>query len=185
MKIRLFEISENGEDFFWDSQSGELNDILKDIIGCQKYETKFNIKPMNNKNFVLTGSITSTVPEQCSLCCEDFKMPISTSFHEILVPKLEEGRTDHYTKANHITSDHSNSDQLGSTEYVGTEFDMGEFLHEALAIEVPLVPVPEQDSQGNCSSCGENIKNKSFSYIEDDSKLVESPFSALKNIKLI
>lgn len=184
MKIRLSEIPEDGKHFLLTRETAELNEALKDLIGCHDYTADFFIKPISSKNFQLTGSIKTSLPEECSLCCLDFKLPVSAKFNELLLPQMEEGRTDHYAKPNHQSDATSGGPNM--VEYRGQEFDMAEYLHEVVALEEPFNPIPEQNDKGECGVCGQNIKEKSFSYIEDDSKTLnpESPFSALKNLKL-
>jgi uncharacterized protein len=57
------------------------------------------------------------------------------------------------------------------------QFDLGEFLHEAVALEIPFNPC--------CASCAATKKDKVFVY---DEKMGEetkpSPFQALKGLKL-
>lgn len=184
MKINLTEIPEEGRAYKWDSKSGELNSVLLDLIGKGAlYEADFFIKPMNSKDFELTGTITTKLPEQCSRCGIEFPFPINEKFHEILIPKQDQPRGSKYSRVNHV-SDIPEGD-LEFSEYEGNFFEIGDYLHEVVALAAPFNPAGPENAEGNCSICGIPVRGQSFSY---DEKMPEekpqNPFAVLKNIKI-
>ncbi|MFS4459936.1 YceD family protein [Bdellovibrio sp. HCB2-146] len=183
MKINLTEVPEEGRSYHWNRETGELNAVLNDLIGNTSHEADFFIKPLNSKDFELTGTVRTKLPEQCGRCGIDFAFPINEKYHEILIPKQNQPRNSKYSKVNHV----SDLPQGGpeTSEYEGNLFDMGEFLHEVVALAAPFNPAGPEDENGDCSICKIPVKGRSFSY---DEKMPEekpqNPFNVLKNIKL-
>lgn len=183
MRINLNEIPNEGKSYQLNRRTSELNEVLSDLIGDMNYDVEIEIRPIeNNKNFEFFGFIKTTLPEQCSRCGLDFKLPMHLKFKEILMPKMGQPRDSHYMKANHYSD--LNNDGPSVTEYEGHHFELGEYLHEALALNEPFAPAPEEDKQGDCSVCKISLKGKTFGYEEHMEGQKESPFSVLKNVKI-
>jgi len=183
MRINLSEIPEEGRSYVCNRKTGELNTSLKDLLGDAAFEAEFFIKPLNSKDFELRGVIKTTLPEDCSRCGVDFELKIAPSFQEILIPRQEDVRTGHYAKVNHI----SEAEVAGPSvsEYDNSVFDMGEYVHEVVAIAAPFNPAGPENEKGDCSICGIRVRGRSFGYDEQlPVEKPESPFAALKNIKL-
>lgn len=182
MKIRLFEVPEEGRSYTWSSQSGEINEILADLVGRQTYEVQFYLRPINSRDFELTGSIRTRVPELCSRCGDDIFVAIQARFHEILIPPQPEERTGKYAKVNHVSEIEDSGPESCEYDRQG-QFDMGEFLHEVVAINTPLYPSPAADGNGKCGECRRVINPEPLMYEE---KITPGPnaFAPLKNLKL-
>lgn len=182
MRINLGDIPQDGKEFICNQNTGEFNETLADLIGKNPYDVKFHIQPIQ-KGFELRGSVRTNLPELCSRCGDDMKVNINTSYHGILLPRLELGRSGHYAKSNHV-SETSDNDEASLIEFDGQHFDMAEYLHEIVALEIPFKPVPPEDEKGNCSLCHLNLKTHTFGYSDPELPKKESPFAALKNIKI-
>ncbi|GIL21287.1 MAG: hypothetical protein BroJett041_24010 [Candidatus Jettenia caeni] len=182
MIINLHEIPEEGKTWSLTNKTGELNTVLKDIIGENPYHTEFTIRPLTQGQFELFGTIKAQHPEQCSRCGIDFNFLVNEQFKELLIPKVpsqKHGET--YVKTNHYT-DLSNEGPSVS-EYEGHQFDIGEYLHEMVGLAEEFSPAPPPDDNGDCSVCKIPLKNHAFNYDEPMEK-DESPFAALKKIKI-
>jgi Predicted metal-binding, possibly nucleic acid-binding protein len=183
MIINLSEIPEEGRSYVWNNQTGELNSALKDLIGKKTYHAEFTIRPLNTKDFELSGSIKTGLPEQCSRCGIDFEFPVSEKFREILIPHQDQPRNSKYSKVNHLSD--APSDGPETLEYHGHSFDIGEYVHEVIALAAPFNPAGPENEDGDCSICEIPVKGRSFSYNEEmPEEKPESPFAALKNIKI-
>ncbi|HEY8270587.1 MAG TPA: DUF177 domain-containing protein [Pseudobdellovibrionaceae bacterium] len=183
MKINLSEIPEEGRTYIYTSKTGELNGVLKDLIGATPYHSEFFIKPLNSKDFELSGAIETELPEECSRCGIDFCLKVKPSLNAILIPRQMDDRTGKYAKVNHISE--ALDDGPATAEHDGMVFDIGEFIHEAVAIAAPFNPAGPVDEKGDCSVCGITVKGRSFGYDEQlPVEKPESPFAVLKNIKL-
>ena len=175
MKIKLNEISEQGENYTFNRDSAELNNDLKDLVGNNAYSINLYIRPLNSRDFSLSGQIETTCNEQCSRCGEDFNLKITKKVNEILIPNQEQDRTSRYAKSS-VNVDES-EDEISVSEYSKLQFDLGDFLHEAIALEIPFTP--------HCETCSRPENDKAFIYDEKMGDEVKpSPFQALKGIKL-
>lgn len=181
--IKLSEIPEDGLAFSWNRRSGEATKVLVDLIEDADFTAEFFIKPLNHHDYSLTGSVKTELPEVCSRCGVDFKLKILTKFSEILIPRQADDRTGKYSKVNHISEKELDGPEV--CEYSNNVFDMGEYLHEAIALAAPFNPVAPVDADGNHQSCNNPEKDQVVIYDEampqEDKK---NPFSALKNLKL-
>ncbi|MGE0632755.1 MAG: DUF177 domain-containing protein [Pseudobdellovibrionaceae bacterium] len=180
MIINLSEIPEEGRHYICNRETAELNASLADLIADRKYDVKFFIKPMPG-GFEMTGEFKTHVPEQCSRCAEDFELGSEGQFHEILLPELDEPRTAKYSKPNHFSD--MASEGTEHVEYKGNHFNMGEYVHEAIALTIPFQPLPPEDKEGNCSLCHKLVKGCTFGYEEVMEEKKENPFSQLKGLK--
>ena len=174
MKIRLNEIPEEGRKYHFTRDSNELNPILSDLIHNNPYDIDVYIRPLNTRDFILTGKLNTQTAEQCSRCGEDFNLPIEKKLNEILIPSHEQDRISKSTKSGALSDQ---SEDVAVTEYKNQNFDLGEYLHEAVALEVPFTPY--------CAECSKTDNTKSFDYDEkmgEETKV--NPFEALKGIKL-
>ena len=178
MKIRLNEIPEDGRNYIFNRQTAELNSVLQDLIKSNFYDVNLDIKPLNSKDFTVTGSILTKTAEQCSKCAEDFDLVIDKKVREILIPNQDDDRTGKYAKTSStlVTAD-SNETNMSVTEYSKLQFDLGEFIHEAIALEVPFNP--------HCPACQKLKNDKPFIYDENMGEEIKpNPFQTLKGIKL-
>ena len=180
--INLNEIPPEGKAYICNNNTGELNEILKDLIAKTPFSSEFYIKPMDSQGtFELNGFIKTELPEQCSRCGLDFKMATHEKFSEILMPHLETPRNAKYSRVNHFSDLSHEGPEVA--EYQGTTFNMGEFLHEVLALSEPLTPAPPPDAEDNCSLCKISLKNHDFSF-DETMEIKNTPFEALKGIKI-
>ncbi len=184
MLIKLSEIPKDGKKFEFSRQSAELNETLQDLIGDASYSIEFTIVPLNSKDFELSGFAKSAYMESCSHCGVDFKYRIDEKYHEIITPYLETPRDGKYAKVNHL-SDVEN-EGISSITYRNHIFNFGEYIHEVIAISIPLNPAPDVDSKGHCVDCGIDVNSYDFGRDEEMSLSEEekNPFAALKKIKL-
>ncbi|AGH95534.1 YceD family protein [Pseudobdellovibrio exovorus] len=176
MKIKLNEIPEDGRQYSLNRETAELNGTLEDLISQNDYKISLDIRPLNSRDFTVNGQVSTKTHEQCSRCGQDFNFGVEKTIREILIPTQEQGRTGKYAKsASHHVTDAD--EEVSVTEYSKQQFDLGEFLHEAIALEVPFNPF--------CDDCLQPENNKAFIY---DEKMGEeqkpNPFSALKGIKI-
>lgn len=183
MKIKLTEVPEEGRSYVWTTKTGEANAVLADIVGKNPYEAEFFIKPLNSKDYELTGRITTKSPEVCSRCGNDIDFPVSEKFHEILIPKQGQPRNGKYSKVNHVSDLPEGGPEV--SEYENMVFDMGEYLHEVVALAAPFNPACPETVDGKPSDCRIPEEGQLFSYDEElPVEKPQSPFAALKNLKL-
>lgn len=175
MKIRLNEIPEDGRKYVMNRQTAELNLVLNDLISHHEYQVDLYIKPLNNKDYTMDGLVKTHLPQQCSRCACDFSYDINAKVKEILIPSQEVDRTGQYIKSSVNFSE--DEDVASVSEYSKQlQFDLGEFLHEVIALEVPYNPY--------CNDCAKN-DTQAFIYDEKMGEVSKpNPFQALKGLKL-
>lgn len=182
MKINLNEIPTDGKSWLLNEKTAELSASLKDLIGAQPYQTEFTITPLPSPGaYELRGKISTKVPELCSRCGIDFNYTINEKFYYILMPEIDLPRDGKFAKPNHYTDLHE--DKTETAEYQGHHFNVSEFFHELVAVNIPIIPAPPVDENEDCGECKISLKNHSFSMDEGEVK-PKNPFSALKGIKL-
>lgn len=184
MIINLAEIPEDGRNYEYSNESGEVTTALSDLIGENKYITHFFIRPLNTRDFSLTGSIQTKSKEICSYCGQGIQFPVQVKFNEILIPPQEMTRDGHYAKPNHFSESETEGPQ--SFEYsAGMKLDIGEYLHEVIALNVPFNPSPEINKKGDCSDCGLNVQSLIKSYEDEPTEVTDAnPFAVLKSLKV-
>ncbi|WP_413293977.1 YceD family protein [Bdellovibrio sp. HCB185ZH] len=183
MKINLAGIPEDGATYVWTRQTGEANAVLADLIDKEAYTAEFTIRPLNSKDFDMTGKIVTKEPCQCSRCGNDIKLPINAKFHEILIPKQDQPRNSKYSKVNHQSD--IPEGEVDFCEYEDQGFDMAEYLHEVIALATPFNPVCPKEDNPECSIYTNPEPEHGFIYNEEmPVEKPESPFAALKNLKL-
>lgn len=184
MRLNLREITPEGKSFKWTRQTAELNDALSDLIAERPYFCEFTVRPLNNRDFELTGEIRTQAPELCSRCGIDIELPLRVKFREILIPRQELDRTGRYARVNHLSD--APEEGPATSEYdLDETFDMGEYVHEQVGLEIPTNPAPPENAAGDCEDCGQPVRGQSFGYTEEmPLEKPESPFAALKDLKL-
>lgn len=181
MRINLTEIPDEGREWSISNKTGELNEVLKDLIGSKgEYQTEFSIRPMQAGTFELNGWIKTALPELCSRCGEDFRWPIDEKFRDLLLPAMDQPRNSSFSKANHVSD--LDSEGLSTAEYEGTTFNIGEHLHEIVALALPSVPAPPVDEKNRCTQCKIPVQAHTFSY-DEQMEETTNPFGVLKNWK--
>ena len=182
--IRLSEIPEEGKSYLWNRETSELNKALEDLVKDQKYEVSFYSQPVNHLDFMMRGKLSDLLPIECSLSGLDFKMPAQITINEILIPEQTSERKGHYAKVNHLSDADSNTSTQALEYAENQNFDMGAYVHEAIAITIPFNPMPDTDDKGDCRTCGLNQKTHNFGYDEAMVDEKPNPFAVLKNLKV-
>lgn len=181
VKICLLEIPSEGRDYFYSKTSGELNAELQDLIGKENYEIALRIEPLQQSTYLIKGTIKTQTQLDCSRCGEGFAFAIEKSLKEFVLPKSarSEAHEGHFARnLNHEGEDA----EVTHTEYEGQNLNLGEFLHEVIALELPVYPSPKIDCLGHCVVCKKDVQSTSFGYDEAiEQSPRQSPFAALKD----
>ena len=179
MKILISEIPSDGKSYKFNRKSAELNEILSDLP-IEDYEIDVFICE-RGAFFELSGKVDLKVPEVCSKCGDDIRLPIVQSFNDVLIEKLPEERGTSYSKGAGV------EESIKSSEvafYSDDSFDLGAFLHEMLALEIPDYPDCAIKDCPSLLAAQKYMKdlNAESENFEDGEK--QSPFSSLKDLKL-
>ena len=185
MTIRLSEIPAEGRSYEYDRESGELNEILSDLIEDHPYKVDLFIKPIGNA-YEMRGEIKAGVTEICSTCGWDFEANLGRKVNEILFEEQEEHRKGHSVHGNRSV------DFLGEgpsmTAYKGDVFNAADYVHEVIALAEPFYPTCGENGQCKRQDEVAEIRRKldaEFALAEEQAKAVGNPaFSVLKNLDL-
>jgi uncharacterized protein len=176
MIIRLHEIPKEGKTFHVDRHTGDLDDNLNDLIGKRDYESNFQVLPIG-KAFDLSGRIQTSLGTICSFCATEFDLNVNEKFHELIIK-------DEAKKLTGI-SDYNPEDNTSVSVASGDlTYDVGQLIHEIIALAEPFQPLCKSDCKGLCSGCGANLNEEECRCAEQKNE-VTSPFSVLKKMKLI
>lgn len=153
LNIQLQNISHKGWTFHFDSQSKELNKHLKDLIGENDYSINVSIQPEGDSTYKIKGSIKTHLDLLCSRCAYEFKHPVNKDFSEKIIVQKKQQRIEKKVRINHYSEQ---ADQKDFTVLTSNHFKLSDFIHELIAIEEPIRPLPKTqcDQNDNC----ENLK---------------------------
>lgn len=165
-RVQLTDIPDEGRDFHYSHESGELNQTLMDLIGKNAYSVDLKLQPMGNV-YSISGDIRTQLPTQCSRCGRDMEYPVSDNFNELIVVEKPRPRN---SESSHSISDDSS---LFCNHVSSPYFNLGEFIHEHIAASEPFVV---ECQRPDC----ETHLQQSQTPIEITK---ENPFSVLKNFK--
>lgn len=181
--IGLKELPPEGETFLYTHESGELNETLKELIGKNPYRVEFHITPMGN-TFDLKGTISTSMNLQCSLCALDFNFPVEQILHEVLIVNKPLSKGDQLTKANHAHEWESQGPDYILLETEG--FNVGEYIHEMIALAEPIKPLGKPDCDQNCENLKDQVQRSWLTIGEDKGFADErsKPFRILEKFKL-
>lgn len=181
--ILLNELPPEGREYLYDSEAGELNSALADLIGSNTYQVRLAIRPIGNA-FELSGEIKTHLNLQCSLCAYDFTYPIDERFREVLVIQEPLHKGDQNSRANHSTEwDPSQPEAIYMESDV---FRVEEFIHELVGIAEPIRPLGKSTcEQGVCENLTEIPKRDWLTMDSKDAKPIRNqPFAVLEKMKL-
>lgn len=179
--INLTEIPEEGRAFEFNRQTGDLNELLEDIIGDRAFSVNLFIRPIGNA-YEMRGEVRTQIAEICSLCGWDIELPLVRKVNEILIEAGESYRKEQSVHGNQAVD--FLSDGPSVTEYQGNSFDAGEFVHEAIAVNQPAYP---NCGDADCEHLKESQKIQeelATSFQAEEKPKGHPGFGALKDLKL-
>ena len=180
-QISLKDLPADGRDYEFTRATGELNPVLKDLLGTHDYLLSLHIKPIGNA-FDMKGELKTELNLQCALCADDFAFPVDIKINELLLVERALGKNDHGGKVNHAHEWASDG-----PDYIilpNEVFDIGEYAHEAIALSEPIRPLCSPGLPEGCAQ-PEHIDRPWLSVGEDAGPAVKvNPFTALQKIKL-
>ena len=182
LKIKLTDIPDEGKSFTFSQQDPTAVQALEDLLGRnQPFQIQVTIRPLNSQNYELVGTVQSASIQQCSRCAEDFELKLHQKIREIMIPTLDVGRTGHYAK----TTSADEANDLSSIQYAeDLIFDLGEYVHEIIALNTPENPAPQVKGD-QCLGCPRKVTPGAFDYDETTpTESLPSPFDVLKNLKV-
>lgn len=137
MRINLNDIPTEGKQFKFTQADGKITPVMQDLIGQEDFSFDITIRPLGNA-FEVKGEGHSFADEVCSKCGWDLHLPIDKKIHEYLVIEEARPRKSHSTHGNQSLDLEQNGPD--TTYLKSQQFNVGEFLHEQLALSWPEYP---------------------------------------------
>lgn len=154
LQIDLTNLPSQGFHISYDQSFKELHEKLKPLVGENKYQIKISIRPLSSSTYSISGSIQTQLNLLCSRCACDFKESIHKHFEEKIILQKTPERIDKTTRNNHF-SELLNTDDF--TVIHKPLFNVGDFLHELIAVEEPLRPLGKKECDNPLFLC-ENLE---------------------------
>lgn len=180
-EISLRELPAEGREFNFTRDSGELSEILKDLIGSNPYTVHLRIMPMGN-TFDLRGRLDTSLDLQCSLCAFDFKLPVHVKLYELILIEKALSKGDQMSRNNHAHEWESNG-----PNYIVLEsdlFNLGEYIREQIGLAEPIRPTGKPDCDETCGNLKERVERPWLTYGPDLKEGTIRPFEVLEKLKL-
>ncbi|MCC6276664.1 MAG: DUF177 domain-containing protein [Oligoflexia bacterium] len=172
---KFHEIPSAGLSVSYSQSSGELNKVLFDLLGdFPVYQAQLDIQG-TEKSVQVKGSVAGELRQICSRCAEEFCIPFQKKF------------TTAYQLGNDLSELNGAIDATEGTfevEFVEQpEVNLGDALHEQIALEIPFQPVCKETCKGLCMQCGKNLNETTCQCRSIEGFKHESPFEKLKALK--
>lgn len=181
LKFNLSEVQGEPLEFNSSREHGELDQVLKDLVGHEPYQVHLSLEKTGNA-YLLKGDVVTSMPLTCSDCGGGFLYPIQKHFEEILVIQNSYQKGDHAARNNHAHE--WNENQPSCTYLESSLVDLGELIHEQLALLEPFRPEGHVDPSHICENLRE-IKRDWLSWGKESGPSLEkeNPFKALEGLK--
>ncbi len=178
MRINLNEIPADGMFYEFSRKTGELNEILADLLDKNPYDVNLFIKPMGNA-FEMNGKLMSQKKAVCSKCGSDIELPLVQDVKEILIEEPKEYRKDHGVHGNGAVD--FLGDRPNVVHYRGAYFNVDDYVHEAFALAEPFYP---ECGENNCQNLPEiEAKMRELELSAEEKSVGHPAFLVLEKLK--
>ncbi len=109
------------------------------------------------EDLYLEGSVEGSVALECSRCLASYGHGLRESFRLVLEPAGERVPADPEGAALLARDGVYISDELETGWFRGNEIQLGGFIHELIALALPVKPLCREDCMGLCSQCGADL----------------------------
>lgn len=179
MKINLFTINPDGEEFSVDQTNTEVSEELSDLLKGSDFQCSFRLTPLGDA-VEIKGEFTAKLPLDCSFCSEDYAYPIQFDYSDYLVAD-EKTRIRKSKPGQEIIAD----GEAGNTEEnVGVEaenFVLALYLRDKIGFSIPF-QVPCATELDKCEKYA--YSQKAMMRHKAPELEETNPFSALKDLDI-
>lgn len=132
------------------------------------------------ESIFLEGTISGELELECSRCLACYRHPLHETFRVILEPAGARVPADPEGAAALARDGLCLEEEIEAGWYRGAELDLSAFLHEVLALALPVKPLCRDDCAGLCPRCGADLNHDPCSCAEVPA---DSPFAALAALR--
>ncbi len=175
MKLLVSHIPEGENKFHYESPKDEwVSQLAKELgnFNCQvlgKLDIDLKLTKLE-PDYYLRGNLKFRLAQDCARCAESFEEPITHQFDVAL------------SQAGFEASLNSEeSEELDVMVFQGNELDLDIVIREQLILSVPYKALCQENCQGICQKCGQNLNIRVCACNKDS---FVSPFSDLQKLKI-
>jgi uncharacterized protein len=127
----------------------------------------------NRDEVIVTGALKATLGLNCAACLAPTRFDSQVKLHAVFGPEAPDDVP---------PSEEEILDESDYFQHDGKEIDLAPMIREQLILAVPMSPRCKDGCRGLCPVCGENLNERDCGH--SGSARAESPFAALKNLKV-
>jgi uncharacterized protein len=143
-------------------------------VDAERSAGSFSLQLFRNRDeVVVTGALKATLGLSCAACLSPTRLDVTLPVRAVFGSE----------KPNEAPA--TEDEILAETDYFqhdNKELDLEPMLREQLILTVPMSPRCREGCRGLCPTCGQNLNEVDCGH--ERSARPESPFSALKNLKV-
>jgi uncharacterized protein len=128
----------------------------------------------------LDGALSAALDVECSRCLACYRHLLHETFRLILEPAGTRLPADPEGAKALARDGLCLEEEIEAGWYRGTELDLSAFLHEIVALALPVKPLCREDCAGLCPRCGADLNNDPCECAEVPA---DSPFAALAALR--
>ncbi len=162
---------------WWRGSSAAAGD-LADALG---EDVRFRVEAHRmGADLFLQGGTEGGLQLTCGRCLARYRAPIRERFRLVLEPAGQRVPADPEGAAALARDGLFLSDELESGWFQGSEIDLSAFIHEVIALVIPVQPLCREDCRGLCPHCGVDRNAESCACVERNPA---SPFAVLETLR--
>ena len=164
----------------WSAEAGpraggaEVTGAVEEAIECRVDAHRMGL------DLFLQGELDGELALSCGRCLARYRAPIRERFRLVLEPAGHRVPADPEGAAGLARDGLFLSDELEAGWFQGSEIDLSAFVHEVIALLLPVQPVCRDDCRGLCPRCGADRNVTSCECVE---KQPASPFAVLEVLR--
>ena len=124
------------------------------------------------KNVSVEGEASTGLELKCSRCLEKFYFPVRTKFTYVLIPAESTGEE--------VEKELTHED-FNFGFYRDNVIELDQIVVEQIILQIPVKPLCKDTCRGLCPVCGVNLNTEKCNH---QTKIIDSPFAVLKNLKV-
>jgi uncharacterized protein len=128
------------------------------------------------EDLYLQGAVSGALELECSRCLACYRHPLHEAFCLVLEPAGDRVPADPEGAEALARDGLCLEEEIEAGWYRGSELDLGAFLHEIVALALPVKPLCREDCAGLCPRCGADLNQDPCECAEVPA---DSPFAAL------
>lgn len=162
----------------WWRSLGHVSAEVAEAI-AEPLEFRFDAHLMGADLF-LEGEASGSLELTCGRCLARYRAPIRERFRLVLEPAGHRVPADPEGAAALARDGLFLGDELESGWFQGSEIDLSAFIHEVIALLLPVQPLCREDCRGLCPRCGVDRNQESCDCVETNPA---SPFAVLQVLR--